>query len=149
MTIIIKAVPVEVHWSIEIVERFHPVLKRVYKVIMKNLASVDAKISKKVRLQMIIKTVNDIAGANGLVPTLLVFGAYSRMHHLNSFASNIMQRAAVISKAMGEVKKMMAKKQIRDVLNFKNGFIISHLHDLSINSEVLVWRKSNAGKSEN
>ena len=149
MAIIIKAVPVEAHWSIEIVERFHSVLKRAYKVIMKDLTSADAKVSKEIRLQMIIKAVNDIAGANGLVPTLLVFGAYSRMHHLDSSASNIVQRAVVINKVMGEVKKMMTKKQIRDALNFKNDLIINHFHDLFINSEILVWRESNAEKSEN
>ena len=116
---------------------------------MENLINVDAKISKKIKLQMIIKAVNDTAEANGLVPTLLIFDAYSRMHHLNSSASNIVQRAVVINKIMGEVRKMMAKKQIRDVLNFKNDFIVNHFHDLFINSEVLIWRKGNAEKSKN
>ena len=74
MAIIIKAVPVETHWSIEIVERFHPVLKRTYKMIMKDL-TVDAKVSKEVKLQMIVKAINDIAKTNGLVFTLLIFDA--------------------------------------------------------------------------
>ena len=117
---------------------------------MKNL-TVDAKISKEVKLQMTVKTINDIAGTNGLVFTLLVFDAYSRMHHLNPSASNIVQRTIVINKTMGEVKKMMTKKQIRDALNIKNDSdsIISHFHDLFINSEVLIWRENNAEKSEN
>ena len=149
MAITIKAVPVEAHWSIEIVEKFHRVLRRTYKMIMENL--VDAKISKELKLQMTVKAVNDTAEANGLVPTLLVFDAYSRMHHLDPPAPNIVQRAAAINKAIGEMRKMMAEKQIRDALNIKNdsGPIISHLHDLFINSEVLVWRKGNANKSEN
>ena len=113
---------------------------------MKNLAKM--KISKKLKLQMTIKTVNDTASPNGLVFTLLVFEAYSRMHHLDSSASNIIQRAAAISKAMGEMKKIMTKKQIRDVLNIRNDSIVNHLHDLSINSEVLIWRKGNAEKSK-
>ena len=136
MAITIKTVPVETHWSIEIVKKFHLVLRRAYKVIMENLA--EMKISKELRLQITIKTVNDTAGANDLVSTLLVFGAYSRMHHLDPSASNIVQRAAAISKAMGEVKKMMAERQIRDALNSRNGSIINHFHDLPINSEVLV-----------
>ena len=115
---------------------------------MENLA-VDAKISKKVRLQMTVKTVNDTAEANGLVFTLLIFDAYSRMHHLNLSAPNIIQRAVVINKTMGEVKKMMAKKQIRNALNFKNGSIVNHFHDLSINSEILIWKEDNAEKSKN
>ena len=147
MAITTKAIPVKAHWSIEIVERFHPVLKRTYKVIMKNLTSVDAKISKEIRLQMAVKTINDTAGANGLVPTFLVFGAYPRMHHLDPPAPSIIQRAAAISKAMSEVKKIMAEKQVRDALNTKNDPIVNHLHDLPINSEILVWRESNANKS--
>ena len=149
MTITIKTVPVETYWSIEIVKRFHPVLKRAYKMIMKDLTdSIETKVSKELGLQMIIKTVNDTAGANGLVPTFLVFDVYSRMHHLNPSAPNIVQRAAAINKAMSEMKKMMTKKQIRDALNTKNGSIVNHFHDLSLNSEVLVWRKGNAKKSK-
>ena len=139
MAIMTKAIPVEVHWSIEIVERFHPVLRRIYKVIMKNLAgSTETKVSKKLGLQTTVKAVNDTADANGLVPTLLMFDAYSRMHHLDPSASNIIQRAVAISKTMGEMRKMMTKKQVRDVLNTKNGSIVNHFHDLSINSEVLI-----------
>ena len=105
---------------------------------MKNLASVDAKISKEIRLQMTIKTINDKTKTNDLVFTLLVFDAYPRMHHLDSSASNIIQRAVAINKAMHEMKKIMTKKQVRDTLNIKNGSIINHFHDLSINSEVLI-----------
>ena len=111
-------------------------LRRIYKVIMEDLT--EMKINKELRLQMTIKAVNDTAGTNGLVFTLLVFGAYSRMHHLDSSAPNIIQRAVAISKAMGEMRKMMTEKQVRDVLNFRNDFIINHFHDLFINSEVLV-----------
>ena len=148
MAIIIKAVLVEAHWSIEIVERFHSMLKRVYKVIMKDLTdSTEIKVSKELNLQMIVKAVNDIAKANGLVSTLLVFDAYSRMHHLDSSASNITQRAAAITKTMKKMKKMIVEKQIRNVLNIRNESIVSHLHDLPLNSEVLVWKKGNANKT--
>ena len=87
---------------------------------------------------MTIKAVNDIADPNDLVFTLLIFGAYSRMHHLNPSASSIIQRAAAISKTMSEMKKIMTEKQVRDALNIRNGLIINHFHDLPINSEVLI-----------
>ena len=138
MAIIIKTVPVETHWSIEIVERFHSMLRRVYKVIMKDLTSTEIKISKKLDSQMTVKTINDIAKTNDLVSTLLIFDAYSRMHHLNPSAPNIIQRAAAITKTMKKVKKMIAEKQIRNALNTRNESIINHLHDLSLNSEVLI-----------
>ena len=34
-------------------------------------------------LQMAVKAVNDTAGLDGLVPTLLVYGAYLRMSNLD------------------------------------------------------------------
>ena len=122
-------------------------LKRIYKMIMKNLASIKIKISKKLNLQMIVKTINDIAKANGLVSTLLIFDAYSRMHHLDLSAPNITQRAAAITKAMKKMKKMIVEKQIRNALNIRNESIINHIHDLSLNSEVLIWKKNNANKT--
>ena len=72
---------------------------------MKNFISIDAKISKELKLQMTIKTMNDTANANGLVFTLLVFDAYSRIHHLDFSAPSIIQRTTAISKAMNEMKK--------------------------------------------
>ena len=114
---------------------------------MEDLASTEIKVSKELGLQMAVKAVNDTAGANGLVPTLLVFGAYSRMHHLDPPAPSITQRAAAITKAMEEVRKMIVERQVRDALNTRNGSIVSHLHDLPLNSEVLVWREGNAGKT--
>ena len=103
---------------------------------MKDLAEI--KISKKLKLQMTVKAVNDTANPNDLVFTLLIFEAYSRMHHLDPSASNIIQRVATISKTMDEMKKMMTEKQVRDVLNIKNGSIVNHFHDLFINFEVLI-----------
>ena len=114
---------------------------------MEDLISTEIKISKKLDLQMIVKTVNNTAKTNGLVFTLLVFDAYSRMHYLNLSTSNIIQRAAAITKTMKKMKKMIVEKQIRNVLNTRNESIVNHFHDLSLNSEVLVWRKNNANKT--
>ena len=113
-------------------------LKRAYKMIMEDLINIEIKINKKLDLQMIVKTINDTAETNGLVFTLLIFGAYLRMHHLNSSASNIIQRAVAITKIMKKVKKMIVEKQIRNVLNIRNESIVSHFHDLSLNSEILI-----------
>ena len=74
MAISIKSILVEAHWSIRIVERAYLVLQRAYQVITEELQ--DLGITKEQALQMAIKAVNNIAGPDGLVPTLLVFGAY-------------------------------------------------------------------------
>jgi hypothetical protein len=68
-----KAVPVEAHNSIGMVERYHGPLRRVYQIIVVELPGID----RDAALQMAFKALNDTAGPDGLVPTLLVFGAYS------------------------------------------------------------------------
>jgi hypothetical protein len=59
----------------------------------------DTEVSKEIILQMIIKTINDIADLDELVSTLLVFEAYSRMHAMNSSTSSISQRTMTIEKS--------------------------------------------------
>jgi len=72
MAIEVKEVPVKAHNSIRKVERYYALLRRVYEIISLELK--DA--SEELTLQMAIKAVNNSAGPNGLVPTLLVFSAY-------------------------------------------------------------------------
>jgi len=72
MAIEVKEVPVEAHNSVGKVERYHAPLRRAYEIISSELE--DA--SEELTLQMAVKAVNDSAGPDGLVPTLLVFGAY-------------------------------------------------------------------------
>ena len=47
-------------------------LRRIYKIISLELEDV----SKELTLQIAVKAINDSAGPDGLIPTLLVFGAY-------------------------------------------------------------------------
>ena len=53
-------------------------------------------------LQMAVKAVNDTAGPDGLVPTLLVYEAYPRMSNLDPLAPPITDQAAVIRKAIAK-----------------------------------------------
>jgi hypothetical protein len=91
---------------------------------------------------MAVKAVNDTAGPDGLVPTLLVYGAYLRMTNLDPPALSIIDRAAVIWKAMSEIAKLWAKQAVSSALNHCNRPDITLVHDLPLNSEVLVWRES-------
>ena len=58
---------------------------------------------------MAVKAVNNTAGPNGLVPTLLVYGAYLRMSKLDPPALSVIDRVAVIRKAIAEIVKLRAK----------------------------------------
>jgi hypothetical protein len=55
---------------------------------------------------MAIKAINDTAGPNGLVPTLLVYRAYLWISNLDPPALFIIHRAAIIQKAIAEIVKL-------------------------------------------
>jgi hypothetical protein len=55
---------------------------------------------------MAIKAVNDTAGPDRLVPTLLVYRAYPRISNLDPPAPSITNRAAIIQKVMAEIVKL-------------------------------------------
>ena len=58
---------------------------------------------------MVFKAINDSAGFDGLIPTLLVFGAYLCIIKSNAPNFTVIQQAAALKKAMEEVKKLRAK----------------------------------------
>ena len=55
---------------------------------------------------MAVKAVNNTAGPDGLVPTLLVYGAYLRISNLDPPAPSIIERVAIIRKAMAKIVKL-------------------------------------------
>ena len=136
-----KAVPVEAHNSIGIVERYHSPLRQAYQIIVVELPGID----RDAALQMAFKAINDTAGPDGLVPTLLVFGAYPRMVESDAPSPSVIQRANAIKKAMVEIQKLRAERQVADALNMRNGPKTDAVHDLPPSSPVLVWREGNTG----
>ena len=58
---------------------------------------------------MAVKAINNTASPNGLVPTLLVYGAYLRISKLDPPAPSIIERAAIIRKAIAKIVKLRAK----------------------------------------
>ena len=91
---------------------------------------------------MAIKAVNNTAGLNRLVPTLLVYRAYLRISNLDSPTPSIIERAAAIRKAMTEIVKLRAKQAINNALYHRNGPNTTPVHDLPLTSKVLVEQKS-------
>jgi len=96
---------------------------------------------------MAVKAVNDSAGPNGLILTLLVFGAFPRMTEFNPPTPSIATRAMVIKKAMNEITKIRAEHQVTDALQQRNGPSTTNIHDLPLRSPVLVWREGNIGQA--
>jgi hypothetical protein len=45
-----------------------------------------------------------------------------------------------------EIQKLWAKRLVADALGTRNGLNTTGLYDLTINSDVLVWREGNIGQ---
>ena len=58
---------------------------------------------------MAFKVINNFIGPNGLIPTLLVFGAYLYIVEFNIPNPTVIKRAAALKKAIKEVKKLKTK----------------------------------------
>lgn len=118
-------------------ERYYTPLRRAYNIIRDE----DSSLSREGALQCAVKAVNDTAGLNGLVPTLLVFGAYPRMTEDSPPAPTQRQRAVAIYKAMEAVRKAHAERKIADALATRNGPDTQAVKDLPLQLLVRVWRE--------
>ena len=87
---------------------------------------------------MAVKAVNDTASPDGLVPTLLVYGAYLRISKLDPPALSITERAAIIRKAIAKIVKLRAKQTVNNALYHHNGPNTTLVHNLPLNSKVLI-----------
>ncbi|KAF1936666.1 hypothetical protein EJ02DRAFT_506416 [Clathrospora elynae] len=139
MGITCKQVPIEAHWSIGKVERYHAPLRRAYEILR---AELDARTNNAAVLQMAVKAVNNTAGLDRLVPTLLVFGAYPRISMDFPPLPSMVHCAEAIQKAMKALQKAGAERAVSDALNTRNGPTTEVL-SLPLQSEVMVWREKN------
>ncbi|KAF7577809.1 hypothetical protein PtrM4_020490 [Pyrenophora tritici-repentis] len=139
MGVTCKQVPTEAHWSIGKTERYHAPLRRAWDILYAELTDT---MSDDAILQMAVKAVNDTAGPDGLVPTLLVFGAYPRMTAESPPSPSMVKRSEAIQKATKALRKITAEHQVADALNTRNGPATADMLALPLQSEVLVWRES-------
>ncbi len=144
MSITVKIVLIEIHHSIDMMKRYHESLRRIYSIIATEISEIDSELA----LQMTFKAINDSVEFNDLMSTLLVFETYLRMIEMNASSSIITQRVIAMRKVMKEVRKLNAMRQMNDVLNTRNESSISLIHDLPLNSRVLMFRENNTDQSE-
>lgn len=69
-----KSIPVDCANIMSVVERYNTPIRRAFRIIKSETHDLDDEAA----LQMAVKSVNECAGPDGLVPTLLVFGAMLR-----------------------------------------------------------------------
>jgi hypothetical protein len=129
-----KSVLVKAHNSVGLVKRYHGPLRRIYKIIASKVPGID----RDLVLQMAFKALNDSIGPDGLVPTLLVFGAYPRMTPTDALAASVTQRSKALKKATIKIQKIQAERKVADALAIRNGPSTTAIHGLPLNSQVLV-----------
>jgi hypothetical protein len=95
---------------------------------------------------MAIKAVNDTAGPDGLVPTLLVFSTYPRITTTDTLSLTVTERGKAITKAMKQIAEPHVKRQVTDALRQRNGPNISDTLDVLIGEDVLVYREDKGWK---
>jgi hypothetical protein len=83
-----------------------------------------------------VKTVNDSAGPDGIMPTLLIFKAYSYITRDFLLSPFITKQAKAIYKAIKEVRRLYAKQQVNNTLAIKNGLNTKPVLTLLLQSNV-------------
>ena len=126
--------PIKAHNLVRMVERYYGPLCHIYYIIIMELLD----IGKDIALQMAFKAINNSIGPDSLILTLLVFRAYPRIVESDVPNPTVIKRAAALKKAIKEVKKLRAKRQVADTLNIYNGPKTTAIYDLPLNSLVLV-----------
>jgi hypothetical protein len=139
LAIEIEEVPVEAHNSIGKIEQYHGPLKRAFEIITADLG---ISLAPEYVLQMAVKAVNDTAGHDDLVPTFLVFGTYSRLLLLSPSLLSLIIRANAVRKAMAEIRKLKARRQMTNALSQRNGPSVAEVKQLPLQNEVRIWRES-------
>jgi hypothetical protein len=137
MNIKINTISIEKHHSIDMIERYHDSLRKVYAIIIAKILNIDSNST----LQMTFKALNDFVELNELIFTLFVFEAYFRMIEMNALSSTIIQRFVAMRKIMNEVRKSIAVRQMNDALNIRNDSFSILIHALSLNFDVFVYRE--------
>jgi hypothetical protein len=81
-------------------------------------------------LQMTVKAINDLAGPDGIVPILLVFGVYSQLTEIDPSSLSVTKRAKAICAVTKEVCCFYAKRQVKDTLAMCNSLDTKNTLDL-------------------
>ena len=95
---------------------------------------------------MAVKAINDSAGPNSIIPTLLVFSAYPRLTKIGPLSLSITKRAEAICVATKEVRRLYIERQVKDALAIRNSPDTKITLDLPLQLDVRVQRKKEGWK---
>ena len=116
MNIDIKKVLVKAYNNISKVERYYGLLQQAYKILSNELLLAN----KEAILQITVKAVNDSAGLDGIMPTLLIFKVYFCITRDSPLLPFITEQAKAIYKAIKKVRRLYAEQQVNNALAIRN-----------------------------
>ena len=105
----------ESHNSLGKGETYHALLRRVYNKVNTS----HPELPKELGLAMTVKAINDTAGPNGLVPTLLLFGVMPRIPHEPAVFPDNNARIKEMEAARKELEIIAAKARVRQSMTKK------------------------------
>lgn len=108
----LKISGVESHNSFGVCERYHSYLRRIYRKVVGEHPSTN----NDAALKIAVRVLNDTAGPNGLVPTLLVFGLMPQMPIIPLQLPSQMERMAAIHAARKELSQTIASTRVTQAL---------------------------------
>eukprot|EP00173_Palmaria_palmata_P003493 Plantae.Rhodophyta-Palmaria_palmata.ctg3673.p1 GENE.Plantae.Rhodophyta-Palmaria_palmata.ctg3673~~Plantae.Rhodophyta-Palmaria_palmata.ctg3673.p1 ORF type:complete len:310 (+),score=31.87 Plantae.Rhodophyta-Palmaria_palmata.ctg3673:1047-1976(+) len=130
-------VAVESSHSMGVEERYHGVVRRVYDRVAADHPALDSDLI----LAAPVKAINDYAGVDGLVPTLLVFGAMPKLP-LPGFDDGALaqtERLAAMTKARDEYADLVDKKRLQIIEDAQQP---SSPTDLANGEKLCVYRRT-------
>lgn len=142
--ITMEEAPIESPGTIGIVERYHAPLRASYMTVRQSMPR--AKASDDECLKLAVHGVNNTMGPEGLVPTLLVFGALPRPARKTPAPSQL-QRQQALEEASKAVEHEQAKRRLAFALRHPSGpkgkEATAALAQIPPGSRVLVYRTKN------
>jgi hypothetical protein len=100
-----KEILVETYYLVGKIKRYYGSLQQAYKIISKELRGINT--SNKIKLQIVIKTINDLVGPDNIISILLVFGAYLRITNNSLLSLIIIKRTKTIRKTNNKIRNFI------------------------------------------
>lgn len=127
--------PTEAHWTIGKLEGYHRPLGRAFGILYSELRG---SVSEDAILQIAVKTFNDTAGPEGLLPVLLVFEAYPKVSYNTPPAPPTVEEAQAVKAAMKALRRIDAERDLARTLKNTKTSSAKDSSNLPFHSEVLV-----------
>jgi hypothetical protein len=127
--------PVKAHWAVGKIKRAYGPLRRTFNILR---AELNSSTDNEDILQIAVKALNNTAGPNSLILTLLVFGTYPRINADSPPSPDIVQRAEAVRKAIKMLRAERAKDNVNRAINTRNRPRTSDVLSLLLGSEIIV-----------